>query len=760
MLSHHFRHFLLLSSLLLLSGCGGIDFRSLPSDDPLVFAADVQDPQDQYWKPEEEVALKLSLTSAEEALRAETFHVLSATLDDGTDVLAHVTHDALTLQENTLRYSPQGPGEHTLRLRIGLDWEPEGAQETTCRIAVPAAPWRVRGKVDAAGALSFKVDGVDARWREEQWTLLPQRAWSAGVAGTLHHLQPGGGDAVWEVDGEETLRHGENNTLQVNLTQSTLADPQVRFTVQGPDQTAQEVSVDLLPLCVAQLQEGMGEVERNLVGRLAEVSEHMQVVEELYTLDEETVLDPNRNREKVREVVETLRDLEGDEEDYNRELQRLQTLDQQDPNHASRQLPMFRRAQQHLEDAVKRLKSTQVQLQEQCTTAHEALAKVVHMGEDRQEAIDILLEDPRLEVAARVRDENNQEETLLSAAVSANNATAVVRLLERGAAPNRVGEIDIEHVLHRAAYQGNEAMLTALLDHGFEVDAVDPENWTSLHMAAEQGHTDVVRLLIERGADLNTRNGIQEMGDGGGNMPLHLAIHNGHTEVVRVLLEQEGIEVDATDTGGKTALHWAISNSEGGVDLVTLLLRKDADINAKTNSLRDALIEVIPQAFAVYNVGPMREILGRGRDLDELSQIDSEYLEKLQLINLEVLLEGQIDANNDGELTPLHLAASQGYTDIVEVLLNQNGIEVDAKNDTGATPLHLAAARDHHRIVELLLDRHAEVNVHTSGFWYNLYRIDSLNIPGRYQAHSHTTGTKNKELSSFVGLIASLTLEP
>ena len=423
-------NFLPLCSLLLLSGC--IDFRSLPTDDPLVFAAHFQDPQEQYFKPGEEVALKLSLTSEEEALREEPFHVLSATLDDGTDVLAHVTHDALTLQENTLHYTPQSPGEHTLRLRLGLSWEVEGAQETTCRIHVPAAEWRVRGKVDAAGALSFKVDGVDERWREEQWTLLPQRVWSEGVAGTLHNLS-GEGDVVWDVEEEETLRHGVNNDLTVNLTASSLQDPQVRFTVQGPDEATQEVNVDLLPLCIAKLKDGMGELERTLAYGLPEVWEHVQAAEELYVLDEETVLDANRNREKVREVEERLATMERDKADYDRDLARLETLDQQDPEHASRQLPAFRSAQKRLEDAIRCLKSTQVQLQAQCTTAHEALNKVVRTGENRQEERDILLEDPRLEVNARVRDENNQEETLLSAAVGANDAIAVTKLLERGA---------------------------------------------------------------------------------------------------------------------------------------------------------------------------------------------------------------------------------------------------------------------------------------------------------------------------------------
>ena len=428
MSSIFFRYYFTLSSLLLLSGC--IDFRSIPTDDPLVFTAHVEDPDQQYWKPGSKVPLKLSLTSDDEALHAEQFHVLSATLDDGTDVRAYVTHEELTLNEHTLYYTPQHAGDHTLRVRLGLRWEPEGAQETTCQVHVPSAEWRVRGKVNEAGALSFKVDGV-ADWKEEQWTLLPHRAWSAGVAGTLHYLSRGS-DMVWEVEGEETLQYGENNDLQVNLTTSSLDAPQVCFTVQGPDEVEQAVRVDLLPLCVAHLQEGMSGVERNLAGRLAEVRDHVQAAEALYALEEAMVLDPNRNREKVRDVAERLATMERDKEAYDRDIARLGALDQKDPKHASRLLPTFQSAQQRLGDAQKCLRSTQVQLQEQCTTAHEALAAAFRR-EDGQENIDILLEDPRFEVNELVRDENNLECSLLYAAVKAKNETAarkVIKLLK------------------------------------------------------------------------------------------------------------------------------------------------------------------------------------------------------------------------------------------------------------------------------------------------------------------------------------------
>lgn len=511
----------------------------MPTDDPLVFAADIQDPDQQYWKPEAPVALKLLLTSAEEALREEEFHVFSATLDDGTDVREHVTHDALTLNENILRYTPQAPGEHTLRLRLGLDWEPEGAQKATCRIAVPAAPWRVRGQVNETGTLNFKMDGVDASWREEQWTLLPDPAWGSGVAGTLHNSS--GGDSIWGVEEEETLsfdhKYGENNGLTLNLTKSSLHDPQVRFTVQGPDAVEKEVQVDLFPLCVAKLKNDMGEVERNLVDSLPEVREHVQAVEELYVLDEETVSNPNSNREKVREVEERLTTMEKDKEAYDRDLQRLETLDQQDPEHASKQLPVLQSAQQRLEDAVKCLRSTQVQLKYRCTTAAETFNKAARSN--NRYDIETLLTDPLTQV--------------------------------------KVPHILLKEVDKKQLKE--EFFLIAIANQSRNTNDVDEEGWNLLHWASYYGHIEAARLLLGKGINVNHKGGTTGPDYDIGVTPLHVAISHGNEETAQIIIEEANeIDLELNSCQGYTALHLAVSN--GLIQVVKDLLNKKVDVDA------------------------------------------------------------------------------------------------------------------------------------------------------------------------------------
>ena len=59
--------------------------------------------------------------------------------------------------------------------------------------------------------------------------------------------------------------------------------------------------------------------------------------------------------------------------------------------------------------------------------------------------------------------------------------------------------------------------------------------------------------------------------------------------------------------------------------------------------------------------------------------------------------------------TPLHRAAFWGYTEIVELLIN-NEVDVNAKDDYGCTPLHDAAEYSHLEIAEMLINRNPEMN--------------------------------------------------
>jgi uncharacterized protein len=102
-----------------------------------------------------------------------------------------------------------------------------------------------------------------------------------------------------------------------------------------------------------------------------------------------------------------------------------------------------------------------------------------------------------------------------------------------------------------------------LRNHPGHVDHYAADGFTLLGLASYFGHLDVVRLLLQRGADPNraARNSLRAA-------PLHSAVAANHFEIARLLLEH-GAAVDADEQGGLTALHVAAEN--GSVELVKLL---------------------------------------------------------------------------------------------------------------------------------------------------------------------------------------------
>lgn len=78
---------------------------------------------------------------------------------------------------------------------------------------------------------------------------------------------------------------------------------------------------------------------------------------------------------------------------------------------------------------------------------------------------------------------------------------------------------------------------------------------TSLHLAADGGHYDIVIVLVEKGADINKVADINKA-DKGGWTALHLAANRGHCDIVRVSVEK-GADINLPDHRGWTALHFA-----------------------------------------------------------------------------------------------------------------------------------------------------------------------------------------------------------
>ena len=90
--------------------------------------------------------------------------------------------------------------------------------------------------------------------------------------------------------------------------------------------------------------------------------------------------------------------------------------------------------------------------------------------------------------------------------------------------------------LHIVAQEGHVEVVKLLLEKGANIEAINNQGFTSLWIAAYKGHTEIVKVLIAAGANI-------EAIDDEGYTPLEVAARNGHVEVVKLLLEK-GAKVD------------------------------------------------------------------------------------------------------------------------------------------------------------------------------------------------------------------------
>ena len=140
--------------------------------------------------------------------------------------------------------------------------------------------------------------------------------------------------------------------------------------------------------------------------------------------------------------------------------------------------------------------------------------------------------------------------------------------------------------LQAAASDGHTEVVRALLDFGWNVDETTP--WcmrTPLFHAVDARHTETTALLLERGADPNKRQPRPEKRREGGRLPFTTALHeaasSGDAPMVRLLLGH-GANPDARDWRGGTALHttkWvAFDAGDGSSGVVDALVEAGASL--------------------------------------------------------------------------------------------------------------------------------------------------------------------------------------
>ncbi|XP_058820039.1 ankyrin-3 isoform X3 [Topomyia yanbarensis] len=325
---------------------------------------------------------------------------------------------------------------------------------------------------------------------------------------------------------------------------------------------------------------------------------------------------------------------------------------------------------------------------------------------------------------SRNNNKQNDTNTAFLRAARAGDLQKLIEYLETG----QVTDINTcnangLNALHLAAKDGHYDIVDELLKRGANVDNATKKGNTALHIASLAGQKEIIQLLLQYNASVNvqSQNGFtplymaaQENHDECVNLllakganpalatedgftPLAVAMQQGHDKVVAVLLE--------SDTRGKVrlpALHIAAKKDD--VKAAALLLENEhnPDVSSKSG--------FTPLHIAAHygNVNVAQLLIEKGADVNFTAKHNITPLHvackwgKLNMVSLLIKNKARIDSITRDGLTPLHCAARSGHDQVIELLL-ENGADIIAKTKNGLAPLHMAAQGEHVSAARILL---------------------------------------------------------
>ncbi|KAF5722066.1 ankyrin repeat [Fusarium mundagurra] len=335
--------------------------------------------------------------------------------------------------------------------------------------------------------------------------------------------------------------------------------------------------------------------------------------------------------------------------------------------------------------------------------------------------------------------------TALQAASFNGNLRIVKLLLKLEPPPNINARSGVYGTaLFAAAYNTQADVLNLLLCHGADVDALGGEyqdfiqgmdipdilcipnidayiidafasSWTgtrfsspghgygsALCAASTREGIEVVRILLDNGADLNFKGGRY-------GSPLHGAVRHNLENIAKLLLGS-GAYVDIRDERGATPLF--VATERESYSMVKVLLRHEADPSAKAHSM-EAPLHV---SLASGNFDIMAELLEAGADTSEKGNGLGTALFRAALIGREDMVQkllqvNNIDVDNGGPIgTPFQAASFAGHDTVVQ-LLRRHGAGESPGGDWNEA-LILAVSRGYSNMARILVEHGADVDYH------------------------------------------------
>lgn len=288
------------------------------------------------------------------------------------------------------------------------------------------------------------------------------------------------------------------------------------------------------------------------------------------------------------------------------------------------------------------------------------------------------------------------------------NHPEVIRLLATNKQLiNSKTKIKLRTPLILTALRGNKESCAVLLELGADPMETDHEGWNAMHYAAEEGKTEVVRLLSTNKSIIDSRGGMDD------ETPFMLAAKYNRKESCEILLKADA-NVQLKNKKGKTQL--MLCAEWGRLEICEALLKAGADsaaidsegLNALHQAAGKGKIEIVKLFLDKKELINAKDKVGKTPLLTASQFGYREVCEILLKAGADVL---ETDNNLYGVL---HYAAVCNKTEIVH-LFSTNKLLVDTKNKFGETPLIVSAIQGNRDVCDILLKAGADLNITKDG---------------------------------------------
>ncbi len=217
------------------------------------------------------------------------------------------------------------------------------------------------------------------------------------------------------------------------------------------------------------------------------------------------------------------------------------------------------------------------------------------------------------------------------------------------------------------------------------MEQIDNRGVSAVHWAARNGHTEMLKVMLEKGVDLNIT---QDQPAEAGNTPLHVACIYGHGDVVK-FLEENGGDSSLQNVNGELPAHLAVMKKKFGGDL---------DLEDRAGVLKE-----LKTLDGARNDGKTPLMLLMSLELHAASKL------------LPIFLERGVDVNatdNVGNTALILNTKNMCYKDIVKELVRA-GADVNMSDNAGNTALYHALKYGNQEVARFLIKKGADYN-HTN----------------------------------------------